>query len=93
MSETRRLRDLASIGPAMERDLVVLGIHSVQALVGRDAHTLWLELCARTGHRHDPCVEDSFAAAIAQAENPDLPAEQCNWWYWTTVRKARKASE
>jgi hypothetical protein len=25
---------------------------------------------------------------VAQARNPLLPAEQCQWWYWSRQRKA-----
>jgi hypothetical protein len=34
---------------------------------------------------------DVFACAIAQARDPDLPAAQCHWWYWSRRRKARGA--
>ena len=30
---------------------------------------------------------DVFRAAVAQARNPRLPAEQCQWWYWSRKRK------
>jgi len=34
-------------------------------------------------------------AAVAQARDPFLPAEQCRWWYWSRQRKAaaREGSE
>jgi hypothetical protein len=25
---------------------------------------------------------------VAQAKNPRLPLEQCQWWYWSRKRKA-----
>lgn len=73
----------------MVRDFELLGIYSVDALRGRDADQLFAELQARTGSRQDPCVLDTFRAAIAQAENPDLPEEQCHWYYWSRVRKGQ----
>jgi len=33
-------------------------------------------------------VLDVFRAAVAQARDPRLPAEQCQWWYWSRKRKA-----
>jgi hypothetical protein len=52
-------------------------------------------MCARlnriTGQRQDPCVLDTFYAAVAQARNPRLPAERCQWWYWSKKRKKREA--
>jgi hypothetical protein len=26
---------------------------------------------------------------VTHARNPLLPAEQCRWWYWSRLRKAR----
>ena len=89
MEDPRRLRDLASVGPAVEEDLALLGIATVDALQGRDARDLYESLCRITGRRHDPCCEDAFAAAIAQAEDPALPAERRRWWWWSRLRKAR----
>jgi hypothetical protein len=28
---------------------------------------------------------------VAQARNPLLPADQCQWWYWSRQRKAGNA--
>ena len=87
----RRLIDLVSVGPATVADLALLGITTVDALRGRDPRELYERLCRVTGARHDPCCEDVFAAAIAQANDPALPAERCAWPYWSRVRKARDA--
>ena len=46
----------------------------------------------RTGQSQDICVLDTFRAAVAQARNPRLPAEQANWWYWSQRRKASEKS-
>ena len=85
----RLLRDLISIGPAMLRDFELLGIHSVAQLAKRDPNRMYSKLARLTGQRQDPCVLDTFQAAVAQARNPRLPAEQCQWWYWSRVRKAK----
>ena len=86
----RLLGDLVSVGPATIGDLHVLGINSVAQLKGKRADSLYERLCKATGARHDPCVIDVFNAAIAQAENPRLPAAKCNWWYWSKRRKTGK---
>ncbi len=93
MNDPRRLRDLVSVGPRTEEDLALLGITRVDQLRGRDARDLYEQLCAATGQRHDPCAQDVFAAAIAQAEDADLPAAQRNWWWWSRVRKAAGARQ
>ncbi|MCX6602933.1 MAG: mitomycin resistance protein [Acidobacteria bacterium] len=84
------LAQLAGIGPAALGDFKLLGIHSVEELAQQDGHHLYLELQRITGIRQDPCVLDVFRCAIAQAQNPDLPLEQRNWWYWSSLRKAGK---
>jgi hypothetical protein len=43
-------------------------------------------MCRHTKSRQDPCVEDAFRCAIAQAKNPKLPAKMRDWWQWTSVR-------
>jgi hypothetical protein len=52
------------------------------------------EKLGRVAEQHqDICVLDVFRAAVAQARNPRLSAEQCAWWYWSRKRKqeSRKA--
>ncbi|MHB8874229.1 MAG: helix-hairpin-helix domain-containing protein [Myxococcaceae bacterium] len=88
MKDARQLRDLYSVGPATLADLERLGISSLSKLARCDARRLYEKLCAVTGERHDPCAEDVFRAAIAQARDPNLPAQQARWWYWSRLRKA-----
>lgn len=88
----RQLGDLVSVGPATLRDLALLGVASVEALARCCPHALYDRLCLTAGVRHDPCCEDVFAAAIAQARDPDSPAEQRRWWYWSRLRKAGRDS-
>ena len=89
MSTPRQLGDLISIGPAMLRDFDQLGIRSVAQLAKQDPKKMYNRLGRLTGQRVDPCVLDTFCAAVAQARNPRLPAEQCQWWYYSRKRKAR----
>ena len=65
----------------------MLGITEVQQLAKANPKQLYDRLCRLTGERQDPCVLDVFTAAVAQAKDPLLPAEQCQWWYWSRVRK------
>jgi len=89
MTDQRKLGDLVSVGPATIVDFELLGITRVAQLRGRDALELYEQLQEVTGKRQDPCVRDVFSAAIAQAENPNLPKEQCQWFYWSKVRKGQ----
>lgn len=86
-AETRQLRDLVSIGPAMLKDFELLGINSVAQLRRRSPEKMYKELCRLRGRRLDPCCLDVFVAAVAQAKDPQLPIEQRQWWYWSKVRK------
>ena len=76
------------MGPATERDLKLLGITRVEQLVGQDARKLYDRLCRLSGKRCDPCMMDVLSAAIAQAQDPNLPKEKRKWWYWSRVRKS-----
>ena len=79
-----RLEQLPNVGKATAGDFHLLGISSPQQLIGRDPYTLFDELCARTGNRHDPCCIDVFIAAVRFMEGaPSTP-----WWSYTPERKA-----
>lgn len=87
----RHLQDLVSVGPAMLRDFELLGIRRVAQLARANPERLYEKLCRLTGKSVDICCLDVFAAAVAQARNPRLPARQRQWWYWSRQRKARDA--
>ena len=92
MPRTQRgLQDLISVGPAILQDFERVGIRSVAQLARSNPRGLYEKLCRVTGRSHDICCLDVFTAAVAQARNPRLPAEQCQWWYWSRRRKARDA--
>lgn len=88
MTTPRQLGDLISVGPAMLRDFEQLGICSVAQLAKQDPQKMYARLERLVGKHVDPCVLDTFRAAVAQARNPRLPAEKCQWWYWSRKRKA-----
>jgi hypothetical protein len=75
----------------MVRDFHLLGIHSIAQLARRNPEKLYEKLCEITKQPQDICCLDVFRAAVAQAKNPRLPAEQCQWWYWSRRRKIQDA--
>ncbi|HEX7689044.1 MAG TPA: helix-hairpin-helix domain-containing protein [Burkholderiaceae bacterium] len=78
------LEQLPNVGPAMAADLRLLGIHTPQALKGRDGLQLYRALCEATGQRHDPCVLDTLLAVVDFMHGaPPAP-----WWAYTKQRKA-----
>lgn len=80
------LFSLMNVGPAIYKDLEILGIGSIQQLSKEDPDELYARLQQLTGQRHDPCVWDVFAAIIHEAKT----REKTPWWQWTSVRKRKK---
>jgi nucleotidyltransferase/DNA polymerase involved in DNA repair len=89
----RSLQDLISVGPAMLRDFELLGVRSISQLARQNPRKMYEKLCRITGQRIDVCCLDTFQAAVAQARNPLLPAEKCQWWYWSRLRKENDAKK
>ena len=87
MKKSRKFSDLVSVGPATLKDFELLGIDSVEQLVGRDATELYKRLQEIVGDKFDICCQDVFRAAIEQANNPNLPDEKQKWYYWSRQRK------
>ena len=85
----RKLRDLHGIGKKMALDFELLGVESVADLARRDGDILYKALEKKTGLRQDPCVLDVFRCAVAQARDPQLARERCDWWWWSRERLAR----
>ncbi|WP_246173533.1 helix-hairpin-helix domain-containing protein [Limnoglobus roseus] len=78
-----RLEDIPNVGPAIATDLRQLGIATPAELPGRDPYVMYDDLCRITGCRHDPCVLDTFLAAVRYMEGaPKKP-----WWAYTAERK------
>ena len=82
---TRELEEIPNIGPAVARKLERLGIARVEDLRGGDGEALFERLCALDARRHDPCLLDTFVAAVDYANG--APARP--WWEYSRERKAR----
>jgi hypothetical protein len=82
-SDVKRLIDIPNIGKAIEKDLKLLGIHQPNELVGKDPYRMHSDLCKITGKRQDPCLLDTFIAAVRYMEGG--PAKK--WWEYTKERK------
>jgi len=85
--KTDELSQLRNIGRAMRADFDLLGIGSVEQLARCDADELYARIQTLTHARHDPCVWDTYAAAIHQARS----GEALPWWEFTKQRKQRQA--
>ena len=81
----QNLEQIPNVGPRIAADFRRLGLHEPRALAGRDPYALYEMLNAETGARQDPCVLDTFIAAIRYMEGaPKRP-----WWHYTAERKQR----
>lgn len=81
------LKQVPNVGPAVAADLRLLGIDAPQDLRARDPYKMYDDLCRITGTRHDPCVLDTFIAAVRfMGGEPGKP-----WWKYTAERKRHLA--
>jgi len=82
--ECQTLEQIPNIGPAMAGDLRAMGIARPADLRGHDALALYRQLCKLSGQRQDPCVLDTFMAAVDFMQG----AAAAPWWHYTAQRKA-----
>lgn len=82
-----RLEQIPNVGPAIAADLRLIGIATPAALAKRDPYAMYRRLCLSTGQRHDPCVIDTFIAAVRFMQGE--PARP--WWHYTAERKRHLA--
>lgn len=87
-TDVARLEDIPNVGVSIAGDLRQLGITSPGDLPGRDPNALYDELCRITGHRHDPCLLDTFIAAVRYMEG----GTRTPWWKFTAERKRTLAA-
>ncbi len=83
--QLKLLTDLPNVGPAIARDLELIGVHRPHHLRSRCPLELYQALCVTSGTRHDPCVLDVFMSLTDFVDGgPPRP-----WWDYTAQRKLR----
>ena len=82
-SQASKLEDIPNIGPRIADDFRFLGIREPAQLKGKDPLKLYQQLNRKSGQIHDPCVLDTFMAAI-DFMNGGKPKP---WWEFTVKRK------
>jgi Pathogenicity locus len=82
------LEDLPNVGKSIAADLRQLGIRAPAQLKRKDPYALYARLNRLTGTRHDPCLLDTFIAAVRFVEGG--PAQP--WWAFTAERKRELAA-
>ncbi len=83
--EVERFEQIPNVGPSIAQDFRALGLAAPAELKRADPQRLYDRLCALTGKRQDPCVLDTFHAAVdfmnGGAARP--------WWHWSRERLNR----
>ena len=62
--QVKKLEDIPNIGPSMANDLRMLGISRPSELKRQDPLELYEKLNKNTKQLQDPCVLDTFMAAV-----------------------------
>jgi hypothetical protein len=83
--EATKFEHIPNIGPAMVRDFTLLGLKQPSDLKGKDPLKLYQKMCRISGTRQDPCVLDTYMAAI-DFMNGALAKP---WWSYTKLRKSK----
>lgn len=81
--EAIRFTDLPNIGPSLAADFILLGFTTPSELKGQDPFDLYQRLCRKTKTKQDPCVLDTFMAAVDFMNG----AKPRSWWSYTMERK------
>lgn len=81
--EVKKFQDIPNIGPAMAKDFAMLGFNAPKDLIGKNPLKLYKKMCQISGVRQDPCVMDTYMAAVGFMNGE--PARP--WWSYTKIRK------
>ena len=82
-AQATALESIPNVGKQIAPDLRQLGYETPAQLRGKDPYAMYDRLCALTGVRHDPCLLDTFIAAVRFMDgSPAVP-----WWVYTKERK------
>ncbi len=82
-SAVTKLEDIPNVGASIAGDLRRIGLHLPSELPGHDPYEMYIALCRISRKRQDPCVLDTFMAAVRFMEGaPPKP-----WWKYTAERK------
>ncbi len=83
VSGVKKFQDIPNVGPAMERDFLLLGFTSPNELIIQNPFTLYKKLEKITGKKQDPCVLDTYMAVIDFMNG----AKAKPWYHYTMERK------
>jgi len=79
------LTTIPNVGPKVAARLRRLGVERVEDLQGKDPEELFEQTCLQSGAREDPCLLDTYRAAVDFATT----GEERPWWEYSRERLAR----
>ncbi|MDA0183485.1 helix-hairpin-helix domain-containing protein [Solirubrobacter phytolaccae] len=79
------LTTIPNVGPKVAARLRRLGVERVEDLRGADPEELFERTCAMEGRQEDPCLLDTYHAAVDYATT----GEARPWWEYSRERLAR----
>lgn len=82
-AKVKKFQDIPNVGPAIEKSLRMIGIKTPKELIGKDPFLLYKKMCKVMNQRQDPCVLDTFIAAVDFMNG----AAARPWWSYTKTRK------
>jgi hypothetical protein len=80
------LSRIPGVGPSIAADLWLLGVREVAELRGRNAESLYAELCREVGGHVDRCALYVFRCAVYFASESKPDPELLKWWNWKDAR-------
>lgn len=79
-SVEKELQKLPNVGPKTAHDLLSLGIHSVDDLIGKDPDVLYAELERKAGTHIDRCVLYVMRSLVYMAQTGKRNPKDVAWW-------------
>lgn len=78
------LRIIPGVGKSIARDLMDIGIRSVEGLAGKDPQELYDQSNRHAGMVQDRCLLYVFRCAVYFAETApeERKEEKLKWWWW-----------
>ena len=74
------LQDLPAIGPALARQLYLLGFRDSKELAGQDPEQMYDKMKELLGDSLDRCVLYSYRCAVFSADHPEISKKELLWW-------------
>lgn len=78
----KELQKIPGVGSVIARDLLNLGITSIEDLRDRNPQQLYEQLCELQGCKVDRCMLYVFRCAVYYASADHYDTQLLKWWNW-----------